>query len=276
MYYIMSSSTGGPGRFCNQVFRTIALSVIAEKNNLKVNSYACEKELLDLGVILFNGTEQHNNTARIHDENYLNLFNSPVKKNLDFHKGFFQNCNGMRRVEKRKGDKAKGNSEVSNHICRYLRTEKQIQSVMNKNPFKERYKNNNDLFVHIRLGDIYPKYSLSMDYYIESIEKISFKDLYIASDSLNSKFIKKLLEKYPKAILVDKDKIETIHFGTTCKHVLLSHGTYSAIIGYLSYFSSVYYPECKTVWSQIEIFRDKGMIPMKSGDTPEPPITNKN
>mgnify|MGYP001409955471 CR=1 FL=1 len=261
----MSSSTGGQGRFCNQVFRTIALSVIAEKNNLKVNSYACEKELLDLGVILFSGEEVYKKKVKIQDGEYLNLFKNKVTNNLDFSKGFFQHNRKLH------------GPEISNHIYKYLQTEKQKKSVTNKNPFKERYKNNNDLFVHIRLGDIHPKFSININYYIESIKKISFKDLYIASDSLNSDFIKKILEKYPNAILLKKDQIETIQFGSTCKNVLLSHGTYSAFIGYLSYYSSVYYSESKeNGWSPMEIFRDKGMIPIKSGDTPEPPITNKN
>ena len=40
---------------------------------------------------------------------------------------------------------------------------------------------------------------------------------------------------------VKYDEIQTIQFASTCRYIGLSHGTYSAIIGYLVFFSNVYY-----------------------------------
>jgi len=39
-------------------------------------------------------------------------------------------------------------------------------------------------------------------------------------------------------------------FASTCKYVVLSYGSFSAIIGYLSFFSHVYYKKIsdKTAW----------------------------
>ena len=51
------------------------------------------------------------------------------------------------------------------------------------------------------------------------------------------------MEKYPKAIIIDYDEIKTIQFASTCKNIILSHGSFSAVIGYLSFFSNVNYPE---------------------------------
>ena len=42
------------GRFCNQLIRSIATSIVAQRHNLKV-SYAISKELRLLGLELFSG-----------------------------------------------------------------------------------------------------------------------------------------------------------------------------------------------------------------------------
>lgn len=45
------------------------------------------------------------------------------------------------------------------------------------------------------------------------------------------------------------DEIHTIQFASTCKHIVLSHGSFSAVIGYLAFFSNVYYPAYgDTMW----------------------------
>ena len=53
--------------------------------------------------------------------------------------------------------------------------------------------------------------------------------------------IKKIKEEYPNANLINCDEITTFQFGSTCKNIILSHASFSAIIGYLSFYSNVYY-----------------------------------
>jgi len=55
---------------------------------------------------------------------------------------------------------------------------------------------------------------------------------------------------YQNLILIDYDEIDTIKFASTCKYIILSYGSYSAIIGYLSFYSIIYYPEYnyKKIW----------------------------
>jgi hypothetical protein len=55
--------------------------------------------------------------------------------------------------------------------------------------------------------------------------------------------IKKIQQLYPKCKILNCDEINTIHFGSTCKHIILSHGSFSAMIGYFSFFSNIYYPD---------------------------------
>ena len=67
--------------------------------------------------------------------------------------------------------------------------------------------------------------------------------MYISTDDKNNDMIIKLLKFYPKSEIIDFGEIHTFQFASTCKHIILSNGSFSAIIGYLSFFSHVYYPE---------------------------------
>jgi hypothetical protein len=55
---------------------------------------------------------------------------------------------------------------------------------------------------------------------------------------------------YPDAKIIYLDEISTFQFASTCKHIILSHGSFSAMIGYLSFFSTVHYPkyEADKIW----------------------------
>jgi len=41
-------------------------------------------------------------------------------------------------------------------------------------------------------------------------------------------------------------------------NIVLSHGSFSAMIGYLSFFSNIYYPNYKPLWCPLEMFTNKG------------------
>jgi hypothetical protein len=113
---------------------------------------------------------------------------------------------------------------------------------MDKNPYTSRYNNNNDLYIHIRLGDAC-HYNPGIHYYLKTINTIDFDNLYISSDSIEHSIIREIIENYPTSKIINYDEINTIQFASTCKHIILSGGSFSAVIGYLSFFSTVHYPE---------------------------------
>lgn len=41
------------------------------------------------------------------------------------------------------------------------------------------------------------------------------------------------------------NEIDTIMFGSTCKNIILSNGTFSWMIGVFGYHSTIYYPDPK-------------------------------
>lgn len=55
-------------------------------------------------------------------------------------------------------------------------------------------------------------------------------NIYIGTDDFNSELIKKIQTLYPKIILFKEDPVKTIQFASTCKHIVLSHGSFSAMI----------------------------------------------
>jgi hypothetical protein len=71
------------------------------------------------------------------------------------------------------------------------------------------------------------------------------KKRYIGSDSPENKICQNIIKKYSNISILNYDEVNTIKFRSTNKYIILSNESFSAIIGYLSFFSEVYYPEYK-------------------------------
>jgi len=210
------------GRLCNQLFRNLAVSLIAEKNDLYVNyfNYHLFKKL---GINLFIGSKIHDNTIQLTDDNYFHIYNLlGLCSNLNGNTFYFQT------------------RSISNLIYNYLNSSTIKSNIFKMNPFNERYNNNNDLCIHIRLTDV-QEFNPGLNYYLNTINKIQFDDLYICSDDVDHNIIIEIKKKHPNTKIIKYDEIRTIQFASTCKNIILSHGSFSAIIGYLSFFSNVNY-----------------------------------
>lgn len=125
---------------------------------------------------------------------------------------------------------------ISDKIHEYLNDIDNMNTIMNRNPYKLRYNSNNDCFVHIRLGDV-AKYNPGVEYYYSIIFTLSYEQLYISTDSPTHHIIKSLKNHFPESVLHNNTLPNIILFGSTCKYVILSYGTFSAIIGYIAYYS---------------------------------------
>ena len=216
------SETRGYGRFCNTVLRNILTSLLAEKHNLYI-TYHDADQMNRLGLGLFVGTNRYTESILMNEDNYWDLYNKEAL-DVNFHTtACFQT------------------KEYTNILYAHVRKETVRKRIMDANPFHSRYGSNQDLFIHIRLGDVI-QYSPGLAYYLKAISSVSFEKLYIASDSPWHQIVQEICHKYPAASIVHYDPIQTIQFGSTCKNLILSHGTFSAVIGYLAYNSTVYYP----------------------------------
>jgi hypothetical protein len=212
------------GRLGNHIIKNLAVSFIAEKYDLKVD-YFNNELIKNLGINLFSGNNSYDCCEILNDDNYLSIYNRGyLNCNLQSNSSFFQT------------------KEIINMIYRYLQKDEIMINIIINNPFNNRYNSNNDLFVHIRLGDV-ESYNPGIDYYMNTIKLIQFDKMYVSSDTINHSIINRIINKYPNTEIINYDEIKTFQFASTCKNVILSHGSFSSIIGYLSFFSNVYYPE---------------------------------
>lgn len=239
----MSKTTERNGRLCNQIIRNLALSFLAKKYDLYVEYSNYDNINNKLGIELFIGNKKYDKTVVIDEKNYMNYFNNNIinNANFDFNGGYFQN------------------EEITTMLYNHLTNN--MKNIIDKNPYKERYNNNNDIFLHIRLTDA-KKFNVGIDYYIHCINSLKYDNIYIGSDNFNDELIIKLKTLYPSVILIDKKPIETIQFGSTCKNIILSHGSFSAVIGYLGFFSNVYFMNEDPKWCTLDMFMNKNFTPI--------------
>jgi len=208
------------GRLCNHIIRNICISLVAEKNDIKF-TYEFATDIERLGIRLFSGTRVFDNDTVIHDNNFFELLSKPIESNL-IEDGYFQT------------------KEITNYIYQYLRKEDVRASIIKSNQFSHFTSKNDSVFIHIRLGDV-PHLNPGVNYYDSILSRIPFKVGYIGSDSPTHEICNQLVKKYRLNIL-SLDEVDTLKFGSTCKYIILSGGTFSSCIGYLAYDSVVYYP----------------------------------
>lgn len=233
----MSFTTGNNGRLCNQIIRNLAVHFIAKKHNLNVNYYNYEL-IKKLGIELFIGEFKYDNTIKVNNNNYFSILNTEyINNNIDAMDDYFQT------------------ESITNMIHNYIKENKNIIKL--KNNFRDRYNNNNDVFLHIRLTDA-AHHNPGLDYYLYCLSQIQFENIYISTDNFNDNIINEIIKKYPNSKLICKNEIETIQFGSTCKHIILSHGSFSAVIGYLGFYSNIYYLNKDPKWCPIDMFTNKG------------------
>jgi hypothetical protein len=240
------------GRLGNHIIKYISCSIICKKHNLYVDyNYKNYEKFLNqiekLGILLFSGENKYENIINVTANNWYNIFDNPnINSNINLvSNDFFQK------------------KIITDEIHKYLHDEEIMNHYINSNSYKKRFNNNNDCFIHIRLGDVskYLNLDIIFKYYIYILNTINVDNIYISSDSPNHNKIKELLDLYSNSSTIHYNEHDTIHFASTCKYVILSQGTFSAIIGYLSYYSNVYYyiPDNNTQWDKgySDLFTDK-------------------
>lgn len=116
------------------------------------------------------------------------------------------------------------------------------------NIFKNYDEKNNDVFVHIRLGDLFQPHSgvgcrfLSYDYYDSILQNLKFNKGYVSSDSPENDVVKSLIEKHNLELYHDTPE-NTIIFASHFNNKVLSLGTFSWWIGFLGSQKNVICPD---------------------------------
>jgi len=125
-----------------------------------------------------------------------------------------------------------------------------------KKLFKIKYDliDENDLFIHYRLGDVNnSNLALPLDYFIESIESVNFNKAYISSDSIDDEKCQFLIKNY-NLIPINLNPYETIMFGKNFNNLILCESTFSFLIGYFSNANNVIYNKLNSKWGNNYMF----------------------
>jgi hypothetical protein len=212
-------------RFGNLLFFTYIVDYLARINDLPI-IYEKYDEIISLGIPLFTeGITIHNETCTIKDSDIDFILENPqVNKNV-YIDGYFQTPSTAKFIK----------NKINEHR----------ENVMKLNPYT--YENNN-IFIHVRLGDIQNTLcSCPFNYYDKVLSNIIFDKGYISSDTITHPICQELVNKYNLNIF-SSNEVDTIKFGSSCKHIVLSLGTFSWYIGAFSFESNVYFPETKKAW----------------------------
>lgn len=233
----MSSTVQTPGRFGNHFIRNVLMHILAEKYDLAME-YSYSNIIRALGIPLFSGSQKfQENRILDSDAKMERLLQEIDLSCLD--SGFILEKNLIML-----GDIYCQTREMTNILYDFLRSERIRSGIIQANPFRSRYENNNDIFVHIRLGDVADK-NPGFVYYekvLKSLEKKGYDHIILSSDSPSHPICQKIFMGFRNTSFLQVSEIQTIHYASTCRNIVLSHGSFSAVIGYLSFFSEVYYP----------------------------------
>jgi hypothetical protein len=220
------------------------MSIIAEKHDLYVE-YVNNQNMLLLGIELYSGTKIYEKTEIMKNENFFTILKEEkIEYNINPNEDYFQS------------------EEISDLVYKYIKERK--EKIIEKNEYKNRYNNNKDIFIHIRLTDA-EIHNPGIEYYKRAIKKVIEEDgeydkIYIGSDNIEHKYIEYIKNNYKNVEIIKMDEISTIKFGSTCKNIIISHGSYSAVIGYLGFNSKVYYLHKEPKWCPLGMFTNKGFI----------------
>ena len=228
--------TGSEGRLCNHIIRALAANFISQQRNLQFNYGEYYDKMKALGINLFNGSMIYGVEEDITNKNIMMYLNNniPNFKNINVNKSYFQT------------------KDFSNYLYTYYKNPINHIPIINANIFKDRYNKNNDVFIHIRLGDV-AHLNQGFSYYDKILKQLSFENGYISSDDINHSICQELINKYNLKI-IDYNEVETIMFGSTCKYLVVTGGSFSYIIGLFGFFSKVFYLKGMNNWYPAELY----------------------
>jgi len=221
----MSTTIGTGGGIGNIFFKNMVMHILASKYNLKA-TYNIFEKFKKLGIDLYvDGLNDYKeNNLTLTDDNFFEYIekDSIFSKNIVIN-GYFQT------------------NEFAKYLKKYFIDNNLFENIKNSNIYKERYNNNNDLFIHIRLNDA-EKHNHGIVYYEKALSLIKYNVGYISSDNIAHPLCQYLIKKY-KLKIYNSKVVDTIQFSSTCKNLILSNGTFSWLIAFMAFYSKIYYPQ---------------------------------
>jgi len=218
-------------RFGNLFFVNMFLNIISMKYNLKC-SYKHVDQFGKLGIYFYKGTNEYDTHLLVTEDNFMHILTNKLEPcNIIITNNVWFQTNEFCKI-----------------LYKYFKVEKVRNKIIEKNVYNKRYNKNNDLFIHVRLGDVKKQSYDSYDYVDSIISTIEYDEAYITSDNIEDPFCQKLITKHQLRIYIANEH-DTIMFGNTCNNILMSGGTFSWMIGFLAFYSTnIYIPNIIDKW----------------------------
>jgi hypothetical protein len=212
------------GRLGNNIFQNVVASIFSKKFDLKVEKYIDEDACKHIGCVFnHSGKTYKNDAIPINDKNFLTVLKEEkIDYGLDLN-GFFQKPEFVINYKE---------EILSNFDLTYEPPE------------------NNDLFIHVRLGDLI-ECNAGIDYYSKAIESITYNRGFISTDDFDHDIVKTLMKKYELTPCY-QSPVSTINFAKNFNNLVLSLSTFSWWIGFLSKAKIIIYPQNIFPKSKIE------------------------
>lgn len=207
------------GRLGNNLFQYVAAYIFSRKFNFKINSEIIPN-IFDLP--LADGIVVENPIIEVDDSNFMSLLESESIN--DAHYEFV------------------GYYQLKNFILNYR---DEIKSLFN---LKFLDTSKNKVFVAYRIGDLNgQRHMLPIEYYREALSILNIEGGFISSDTPDHPNVIQLKNEFNLEIY-DDSPINTINFAKNFNNLVLSEGTFSWWIGFLSKAKNVYYNERPRRW----------------------------
>tara|TARA_R110000868_G_scaffold5669_3_gene33487 strand:+ start:4326 stop:5090 length:765 start_codon:yes stop_codon:yes gene_type:complete len=225
------------GRLGNNLFQYAAAYIFAKKFNLKIST-GIVYNIFNLPSLTSNvtGDATGGNIINVDDNNFMALLESKSLIPANYHfVGYYQN---------------------RDFILKYAN---EIRSLFNLT-FVDTSKN--EVFVAYRIGDIENlRQMLPIEYYREALQNINAKSGYITSDTLDHPNVIQLANEF-NLKLYNNSPLEKINFAKNFNNLVLSEGSFSWWIGFLSNAKNIYYNERPRFWHG-DMFVLPDWIPLK-------------
>lgn len=228
------------GRMGNMLFMNIFLSEYARRFGIAAEyKYADRFDRLGIGLFRDGGLVPAE-TVYLTDDNALSLLRDE------------QPCRSVR-IENTCWLQQRGMAML---VDAYIRDRE--ATIRAHNRYRDRYDANTTLFVQVRLGDFQGHdFCMPFQYYDRAIRSLrgSFTDGVIASDSPDHPLCRELARAHGLTVLRADDPVETVMFGSTCRYIILSSGTFSWMIGVLAFTAAtILYPDYDLHYGDYYVF----------------------
>ena len=201
------------GRLGNKMVQFAAGYILAKKSGL---SLADHPKSLDRFKIKLSPGESYSDKVHLNDTNYYEHLNNPLFDTGYVLSGFFQDARLL--------------CDYRNDIIRLYQFDKQPKIITTQK----------DCFVHARIGDLLNNPNRNMayfqpDYLEQQLETVrnSFDAVYISSDTIDYPPLVELIDKYDLTVY-QSDPLDTILFAKNFDNLILSAGSFSYWMAYLS------------------------------------------